>query len=136
MALSPLPKAYQSTLRVATITMASAAWALTRGLTVKRSNGALLARAPSDGFRKYVDLGRAVRRAVDAGVAVKGGGHAMAAGVTLPPGGVAAFSAFLDTALADCLGGGAEAMDIDAAMTAGGAQPELVAMIEAHDTAA
>lgn len=45
---------------VATITMASAAWALTRGLTVKRSNGALLARAPSDGFRKYVDLGRAV----------------------------------------------------------------------------
>src|SRR6202042_3845741 len=30
-----------------------------------------------------VDLGRAVRAAVEAGIAIKGGGHAMAAGVTL-----------------------------------------------------
>jgi hypothetical protein len=33
-----------------------------------------------------VDLGRAVREAVEAGLAVKGGGHAMAAGVTLAGG--------------------------------------------------
>lgn len=45
---------------VAEITMASAAWALTKGLTLKRSNGALKARAPSDEFRAYTDLGRAV----------------------------------------------------------------------------
>lgn len=45
---------------VAEITMASAAWALTKGLTVKRSTGALKARAPSDEFRAYTDLGRAV----------------------------------------------------------------------------
>ena len=33
-----------------------------------------------------VDLGRAVRHAVDDGLLIKGGGHAMAAGVTLAPG--------------------------------------------------
>ncbi len=45
---------------VAEISVASAAWSLTKGLTVKRSNGALQARAPGDRFREYVDLGRAV----------------------------------------------------------------------------
>ena len=30
-----------------------------------------------------VDLGRAVRAAVEAGILVKGGGHAMAAGITI-----------------------------------------------------
>lgn len=45
---------------VAEITMASAAWALTNGLTIKRSNGALVARAAGERFREYVDLGRAV----------------------------------------------------------------------------
>lgn len=45
---------------VATLNIASASWALTRGLTVKRSNGALVSRAPGDRFREYADLGRAV----------------------------------------------------------------------------
>ena len=45
---------------VAEITMASSAWALTKGLTIKRSNGALEARASGDRFREYTDLGRAV----------------------------------------------------------------------------
>src|SRR5277367_5433572 len=43
-----------------------------------------------------VDIGRAVRRAVAEGLLVKGGGHAMAAGVTLPNGAVSAAGANLD----------------------------------------
>ena len=35
-----------------------------------------------------VDLGKAVAAAVDAGLLVKGGGHAMAAGITVAPGGI------------------------------------------------
>jgi single-stranded-DNA-specific exonuclease len=46
-----------------------------------------------------VDLGAAVRRAVDLGFAVKGGGHAMAAGVTLAGDRVEDFRAFLNEAL-------------------------------------
>jgi single-stranded-DNA-specific exonuclease len=47
-----------------------------------------------------VDLGRVVRQAVRDGLLLKGGGHAMAAGVTLPKGGLAAFRAFLEVTLA------------------------------------
>ena len=46
-----------------------------------------------------VDIGRAVRRAVAEGLLVKGGGHAMAAGVTLRKGALAQLRAFLETAL-------------------------------------
>ena len=42
-----------------------------------------------------VDLGKAVRAAVEAGIAVKGGGHAMAAGVTLAANELDAFRGFL-----------------------------------------
>ena len=41
-----------------------------------------------------VDIGRAVRRAVAEGLLVKGGGHAMAAGVTLRRDALGAFRAF------------------------------------------
>src|SRR6201994_3712947 len=47
-----------------------------------------------------VDLGRAVRNAVKAGILMKGGGHAMAAGVTLRKDRLADFRAFMETALA------------------------------------
>ena len=47
-----------------------------------------------------VDLGAAVLAARDEGVAVGGGGHAMAAGVTLASGGVAAFRDYLSQRLA------------------------------------
>jgi len=78
-----------------------------------------------------IDLGRLVRRAVDSGVAVKGGGHAMAAGVTLAPGQLAAFSAFLEMALADQdVGAHAAELLLDGSLAAGGAQPELIAMLE------
>ena len=46
-----------------------------------------------------VDLGRAVRQAVREGLLIKGGGHAMAAGVTLRKDALAAFRAFLEEAL-------------------------------------
>jgi single-stranded-DNA-specific exonuclease len=45
------------------------------------------------------DMGAAVRRAVDLGLAVKGGGHAMAAGVTLARDRLDDFRAFLNEAL-------------------------------------
>ncbi len=46
-----------------------------------------------------VDLGQAVRRAVRDGLLLKGGGHAMAAGITLKKDALAAFRAFLEDAL-------------------------------------
>jgi len=80
-----------------------------------------------------VDLGRVVRSAVEAGLAVKGGGHAMAAGVTLAKSRIGEFRAFLEESLA---GPVAEAragagLAIDAALTAAGASPELAHSIEA-----
>ena len=79
-----------------------------------------------------VDLGRSVRAAVDAGVLVKGGGHAMAAGVTLGPGGLSAFRAFIEAELAAAAteARASEALDIDATLTAAGATPELLGDIE------
>lgn len=79
-----------------------------------------------------VDLGRAVRAAVEAGLAVKGGGHAMAAGVTLGPDQAAAFHAFLNDHLAAAVAGASEheALLVDAALSAGGASPRLLAEID------
>ena len=78
-----------------------------------------------------VDLGRAVRRAVAEGLLTKGGGHAMAAGVTLKKDRLGAFRAFLE----DTLGDGVEAarreraLMIDGAVSAGGANRELVELL-------
>ena len=47
-----------------------------------------------------VDLGKAVRQAVHDGILLKGGGHAMAAGVTLRKEKLAEFRAYLESALA------------------------------------
>ncbi|APG12233.1 single-stranded-DNA-specific exonuclease RecJ [Bradyrhizobium sp. MOS001] len=47
-----------------------------------------------------VDLGKAVRQAVTDGILLKGGGHAMAAGVTLRKEKLAEFRAYLENALA------------------------------------
>ncbi len=79
-----------------------------------------------------VDLGRAVRAAVEAGLAVKGGGHAMAAGVTLAPGQDATFHAFLAQRLSSevAAAGESEALLVDAALSAGGATPRLLAEID------
>jgi single-stranded-DNA-specific exonuclease len=79
-----------------------------------------------------VDLGRAVRAAVAEGVLTKGGGHAMAAGVTVPPGGIGAFRAFLEARLADIVAAAraADALSIDGAVTPMGLTPDFVTMIE------
>jgi single-stranded-DNA-specific exonuclease len=80
-----------------------------------------------------VDLGRVVRSAVEAGLAVKGGGHAMAAGVTLAKSRIGEFRAFLEEKLAQQV---AEArahsgLAIDAALTAAAATPAMAHSIEA-----
>jgi single-stranded-DNA-specific exonuclease len=78
-----------------------------------------------------VDLGRAVRRAVAEGLLVKGGGHAMAAGVTVRKGALAAFRAFLDEALGSAVEVARrdDALRIDGAVTAAGAGFELYDLI-------
>jgi single-stranded-DNA-specific exonuclease len=79
-----------------------------------------------------VDLGAAVRRAVEAGLAIKGGGHAMAAGITLAPGQEAPFIAFMSAELAANVAASreSEALLVDAAISAGGANPRLLAEID------
>ncbi len=80
-----------------------------------------------------VDLGKAVRAAVEAGIAIKGGGHAMAAGVTLESRRLGEWRAFLEERLAGAVAKArAEAsLSVDAAMTAGAATPALAHRLEA-----
>jgi single-stranded-DNA-specific exonuclease len=79
-----------------------------------------------------VDLGRVVRAAVEAGILIKGGGHAMAAGVTLARERFGDFRAFLEERLALSVAQAhAEAgLEIDSALTAGAATPALVHSVE------
>jgi single-stranded-DNA-specific exonuclease len=79
-----------------------------------------------------VDIGRAVRRAVAEGLLLKGGGHAMAAGVTLRKAALADLRAFLETTLgADVeTARRASGLMIDGAVTAAAANADLMAMIE------
>lgn len=79
-----------------------------------------------------VDLGRAVRRAVEEGVAEKGGGHAMAAGVTLARERLEPFRAFMNDALASAVASAraGDALLIDASVAARGATLEFAREIE------
>ncbi|KFC71017.1 Single-stranded-DNA-specific exonuclease RecJ [Devosia sp. LC5] len=79
-----------------------------------------------------VDLGRAVIEAVETGLIAKGGGHAMAAGVTIKPGQLGPFRSFLAQALSlDVTAARAmTALKIDAALTARGATVDLIHDIE------
>jgi single-stranded-DNA-specific exonuclease len=79
-----------------------------------------------------VDLGRAVRRAVAEGLLVKGGGHAMAAGVTLRRDALAAFRAFFESALGGDVQTArrAHSLLIDGALSAAAANADLVALVE------
>jgi single-stranded-DNA-specific exonuclease len=78
-----------------------------------------------------VDLGRAVRAAVSEGLLIKGGGHAMAAGLTVARERLGDFTAFLEERL---VGEVAEtdvsALELDAALTARGAGAELVTALD------
>ena len=78
-----------------------------------------------------VDLGKAVRQAVHDGVLLKGGGHAMAAGVTLRKERLAEFRAYLESALAHDVAQSRHVNEIfvDGAVSARGVTPELVATL-------
>jgi single-stranded-DNA-specific exonuclease len=78
-----------------------------------------------------VDLGRAVRRAAQDGLLLKGGGHAMAAGVTLKRDTLGAFRAFLEDELAASVEAARRdnILLIDGAVTAGGFNPALVDLL-------
>jgi single-stranded-DNA-specific exonuclease len=78
-----------------------------------------------------VDIGRAVRRAVTEGLLLKGGGHAMAAGLTVRKGALAELRAFLETALEHDVAASrrAHGLLIDGAVSAAAANSDLVAMI-------
>jgi single-stranded-DNA-specific exonuclease len=78
------------------------------------------------------DLGRMVRAAVDSGLLVKGGGHAMAAGITLERANLGALRAFFEewageevTRLRH-----EETLEIDAALSADGATFDLLDKLE------
>jgi single-stranded-DNA-specific exonuclease len=79
-----------------------------------------------------VDLGAVVRRAVGEGLLLKGGGHAMAAGVTVRKDALAAFRAYLEDALGDAVvvARRETALLIDGAISARAAMVDLVTEME------
>lgn len=79
-----------------------------------------------------VDLGRAVIGAVDAGLIAKGGGHAMAAGITLAQSEITAFRAYLSEELGAAVtkARSQKSLSIDAAITARAASTDFVHLIE------
>lgn len=79
-----------------------------------------------------VDIGKAVRAAQAAGHLVKGGGHAMAAGLTVEQAKLDGLRAFLDGELraTATTARDAAALEIDGALTPSGANPELMELLE------
>jgi single-stranded-DNA-specific exonuclease len=80
-----------------------------------------------------VDLGAAIIAAREAGLLVAGGGHAMAAGLTIAAGQLSAFTEFLNTRLARDVerARAGQAMQLDLSLAPGGLTPELVTTLEA-----
>jgi single-stranded-DNA-specific exonuclease len=79
-----------------------------------------------------VDIGAAVRAAVETGILVKGGGHAMAAGITVERDKLGALSAFLEARLAaDVRAAAADTcLEIDGALSHSGATDTFIADLE------
>ncbi|MGL4242966.1 MAG: single-stranded-DNA-specific exonuclease RecJ [Beijerinckiaceae bacterium] len=77
------------------------------------------------------DIGQAVRRAAEQGLIVKGGGHAMAAGLTLTRDQLEPLRTFLADALSDDVAAASadNAIMVDAALTAGSLTSELAGEI-------
>ena len=78
-----------------------------------------------------VDLGNAIVAAKEAGLLINGGGHAMAAGITIDPANIEALGAFLSNTLAaDCLASSeGKVLVIDGALSPGGATEEFCALV-------
>ncbi len=79
-----------------------------------------------------VDLGKAVRKAVDDGLLEKGGGHAMAAGLTVRREKAGELEVFFNQMLGDDVAAASSKRElkIDAALTATGATLELMDLLE------
>jgi len=79
-----------------------------------------------------VDIGAAVIAARASGLLIAGGGHAMAAGLTVPPDGVAALTAFfIDRLEADVAAAQTQqSLALDLAVAPGGLTPHLVETLE------
>lgn len=79
-----------------------------------------------------VDLGGAVKAAVDAGILEKGGGHEMAAGLTIAREQLGAFRAFLEERMSAAVEEAIarQGFMVDGAVSASGATLELLAMLE------
>jgi single-stranded-DNA-specific exonuclease len=80
-----------------------------------------------------VDLGAAVLAAKDSGLLIAGGGHAMAAGLTLPSGGFDAFSQFINARLAGDVERSrrGRALLLDAVLAPGGIAGDLCDTLDA-----
>jgi single-stranded-DNA-specific exonuclease len=78
-----------------------------------------------------VDLGSAVRQALEQGLITKGGGHAMAAGLTLKTTDLAALRQFLDETLSASVDAARnDALLVDGALTATAATLDLIELLE------
>ncbi len=78
-----------------------------------------------------VDLGSAVREAFEAGLIEKGGGHAMAAGLTVAKERLGDLRGFFEERLSAQVAAAQDrALSVDAALTAGGATLELIELLE------
>jgi single-stranded-DNA-specific exonuclease len=80
-----------------------------------------------------VDLGQAVLAAKDAGLLVAGGGHAMAAGLTVVADRVTEFAAFLEERLAEKVAAATanRALLLDGVFAPGGVTPDLIDAMDA-----
>jgi single-stranded-DNA-specific exonuclease len=79
-----------------------------------------------------VDLGAAILAAKEAGIIAAGGGHAMAAGLTVDADAIPALAAFLEERLGDAIDRAREdrALVLDAVLASGGVNPTLVDSLE------
>ncbi len=78
-----------------------------------------------------IDMGTAVRRALEAGVIEKGGGHAMAAGLTVRIEKLAELREFMENSLKEQVAGLADhQLEVDGALTASGASLDLIELLE------